>query len=78
MYAEIVRIFLTKKAKLFPPEICLRIAELFLNLFMCFFVPEIAARKNVTYSQAFFSPEKINYSHLGKAELFSLKKCGGH
>ena len=68
MYAEIVRIFLTKRAQLFPPEICLRIVDLFLNLFVCFFASEIAARKNVTYSQTFFGPEKVrekvNYSYL--------------
>ena len=68
MYTKIVRIFLTKRAQLFPPEICLRIVDLFLNLFVCFFALEIAAWKNVTYSQTFFGPEKVqkkvNYFHL--------------
>ena len=68
MYTEIVRIFLTKRAQLFLPKICLRIVDLFLNLFICLFMSEIAAQKNVTYSQTFFGPEKVqekvNYSHL--------------
>ena len=79
MYAKIVRIFLTKKLNFSHLKYVWEIVDLYLNLFMCLSTSEIAARKNVTYSQTFSGSEKVwekvNYSHLGKAELFSLKKC---
>ena len=69
-YMKIVRIFLTKKAQLFSPKICLRIVDLFLNLFKTMIAHLFLPRKSAEKVRTIYVPFRIRNSCSEKCDLF--------